>query len=303
LSALYCRVGVKVGPLLSSLETHVHSIHLQKTRTALTQRRFKVISPRGQSFIELALILPILLLLLLGVVEVAIFIGRYLDVLDLTREAARFASIRDPYQYVPPDPFPDGQNCNAPNPSTGPLARDFSNVNDRCLTCSNPNFYHFYYSSACIFSPPEGSDTCRTDDPFCNGLNPYIEINSETDDVIISVFTVSGHAVSNTWPAGSGYWALSDHDEDSAHNGNWQRNCQGDQVRTEPYYTSALVAAGADNPDSPGNKGYVAVELYYCYEQVLNLPLFTQFVPNPIQIHAYTLMSLPASQPSATPRP
>ena len=52
---------------------------------------------RGQSFVELALVVPILLLILLGVVEVAFFMGRYLDVLDLTREAARFASGRSPY--------------------------------------------------------------------------------------------------------------------------------------------------------------------------------------------------------------
>ena len=51
---------------------------------------------KAQSFVELALVLPIILLILLGLVEVSFFISRYLDVMDLTREAARFASIRDP---------------------------------------------------------------------------------------------------------------------------------------------------------------------------------------------------------------
>ncbi len=41
------------------------------------------------------MVLPVLIILLLGVVEVTLFLGRYLDVLDLTREAARFASARD----------------------------------------------------------------------------------------------------------------------------------------------------------------------------------------------------------------
>ena len=54
---------------------------------------------RGQSFLELALILPILLIMLMGLVEVSLFIGRYLDILDLTREAARFASVRDPFRH------------------------------------------------------------------------------------------------------------------------------------------------------------------------------------------------------------
>jgi len=39
---------------------------------------------RGQSFVELALILPVLLLMLLGLVEVAFFMSKYLDGLDLT---------------------------------------------------------------------------------------------------------------------------------------------------------------------------------------------------------------------------
>jgi len=247
----------------------------KKTYSSLAQRRYKLFSPRGQSFIELALVLPVLLLLLLGVVEVAIFIGRYLDVLDLTREAARFASGSDPFPDG--DPSPPGKTC-------------------------DPGFYHFYYSTACIFSPPAGSATCRLNDPFCNGLNPFILLNPETDDVVISVYTVAGHAVTDPWPAGDGYWVLSDHDEDTAHNGNWQRNCQGDVVRTTPNFTAAFVNAGVDNPASPSSKGFVAVEMYYCYRQVLNLPIFTQFVPNPIQIHAYTIMSNPAAQPSPTPR-
>lgn len=239
--------------------------------------------------------------MLLGLVEVAIFIGRYLDVLDLTREAARFASVRDPFSYVEPASPPAGQLCRAPQDPMRPIGADFSNVNDRCMTCTDPNFYHFYYSSACIFSPPEGSEVCRVNDPFCNGLNPYIQLNMDTDDVVISVYTVSSRTVSTVWPP-AGYWALSDHHESGAGD-NWKRNCQGEVVRSEPYYTRDRIIAALNDSVGPSSKGFVAVELYYCYEQVLNLPLFTQFVPNPIQIHAYTLMSLPASQPSATPRP
>ncbi len=72
----------------------------------LKLRSIRIFKPgprsRGQSFLELALVLPILLLMLMGLVEVAIYIGRYLDALDLTREAARFASIRDPFaEYSP----------------------------------------------------------------------------------------------------------------------------------------------------------------------------------------------------------
>ena len=40
------------------------------------------------------------------------------------------------------------------------------------------------------------------------------------------------------------------------------------------------------------------MEVIYCYHQVLNIPLIAQFLPNPIKIHTYTVMPLPAAQPA-----
>jgi len=235
---------------------------------------------RGQSFVELALIIPILLLIVIGVVEVAMFIGRYLDMLDLTREAARFASIRDPFDTE--------------------VAAD--------QDCATINFFDFYWDISCVFSPPGNSDMCW-DAEFCNGLNPYFVLNPATDDVVVSVYTITAQHpstgdpyVSNAWPSPDGFWAWSDHDNETASDGNWQRNCDGDTVRSAPHFTEDTIGDEL-NTASPENKGYVAVELYYCYEQVLNIPLFSDFVPNPIQIHVYTLMPLPAAQPTPTPKP
>ncbi len=235
---------------------------------------------RGQSFVELALIIPILLLIVIGVVEVSMFIGRYLDMLDLTREAARFASIRDPFDTE--------------------VAAD--------QDCSTINFFDFYWDTACVFSPPGNSGMCW-DPEFCNGLNPYFLLNPETDDIVISVYTITAQNpstgdpyVSNVWPAPNGYWAWSDHDNVTTSNGNWRRNCNGETVRSAPHFTATTIQQELSTA-SPENKGYVAIELYYCYEQVLNIPLFSDFVPNPIQIHVYTLMPLPAAQPTPTPKP
>ena len=58
--------------------------------------------------------LPIILLILLGLVEVSFFISRYLDVMDLTREAARFASIRDP--QIGKAWIPNKYDCENPTP-------------------------------------------------------------------------------------------------------------------------------------------------------------------------------------------
>lgn len=227
---------------------------------------------RAQSFVELALILPVLLLMVLGVVEVAFFIGRYLDALDLTREAARFASVRDPFSGMAGD-----QNCNT------------------------PDLFDYYYDTACVFSPPAGSDNC-TDPNFCNGMNPYVYLNTATDDVVITVFTVTDSAVSNTWPAPDGYWALSDHDTDTTNDGNWQKNCQGEISATPLRLTSNDIDDHLSSA-APKGEGYVAIEFYYCHAQALNLPVITSIIPNPMRIHAYTIMSMPAGAPTATPRP
>ena len=128
---------------------------------------------KGQSFVELALVVPILLIILLGLVEVALFMGRYLDVLDLTREAARFASGRVPYLNNGADPRPSNADYN----------------------CSTPDQFDFYYDTACIFSPPRLNRCREANDPFCNGFNSFITFNPDTDDVVISVFTIESQTI------------------------------------------------------------------------------------------------------------
>ncbi len=232
---------------------------------------------KAQSFVELALILPVLIMILLGVVEISFLVSQYLDLLDLTREAARFASVRDPFDSTTPD-----------------------------YDCREASPFYFYYDTACVFSPPPNSGKCDyLTHPFCNGVNPYADIDPATDDIVISVFSVSDeggtYEVKDDWPQPDGYWAFSDHDPDTTNNANWTKDCQGNVVKTEPYYTIASVTDRLNSDtDTPHSKGFVAVELYYCYHQVLKLALV---FPDPLRLHAYTLMSLPAAAPTPTPRP
>ncbi len=232
---------------------------------------------RGQSFVELALVLPVLLLILLGLVEVAFFISRYLDVLDLTREAARFASIRDPI-------------------ATGDL------------NCSTTGDLNFFYDTSCMMSPPSLSASCPNA-KYCNGFNRYLDLDLNTDDVVISVFTISGNVISDQFPHPNGYWALSNVDfagnSDLNFTGdplpdNFKKNCEGNIVRVGPHFTATEVQSLLLT-DAPLNKGYIAVEIYYCHEQVLGIPIVTDLIPNPIQIHAYTIMPLPLAKPTPTP--
>jgi hypothetical protein len=246
----------------------------------LIRRVIRIHKPtRGQSFVELALVLPVLLLILLGLVEVAFFISRYLDVLDLSREAARFASVRDPF-------------------ATGDL------------NCSTTDDLNFFYDTSCMMSPPSGSPGCPNAQ-YCNGFNHYLELDLNTDDVVIKGFTITGNNISDQYPHPNGYWALSNVDFSSSTdlnltNGtlpdNFTKDCEGNVVRSDPHFTAArvqsLLLSGA-----PTNKGYVAVEVYYCHQQVLGIPIITDLIPNPLQIRAFTIMPLPAAQPTPTPIP
>lgn len=229
---------------------------------------------RGQAFIEMVIILPVLLIMLLGLIEVAYFLSNYLEILDLTREAARFASLRDPFNSTVPSDF----------------------------NCSTPDRFNFYYDTACVFSPPAGSASCVVNDPFCSGLNEGARLDPERDDVVISVFTVTDNSVTNIWPSPAGYWALSDHDTDTVHNSNWQKDCKGNVQYSAPYFTAARINSYLD-PGAPPKRGFVTVEIYYCYHLVLDTPIITQFISNPVRTHAYTVMSLPAAQPTPTPIP
>lgn len=56
---------------------------------------------KGQSFIELALVFMVLMMLFAGVVELGNLINLYLDIIDSTREAARYANAVSLYKIDP----------------------------------------------------------------------------------------------------------------------------------------------------------------------------------------------------------
>lgn len=215
---------------------------------------------RGQSYVELALVIPVLLLLLAGMVELAFFIFTYLTALDLTREAARFASSRDYRSY-------SGEAASV----------------DKCSDAT----LDYYNDTACFFIDPN--------------FNAFIDIvGSEYSDVTISVFTIQDYdTVSDRWPeVGS---AGIDDNMWTLNGDNWSKDCQGNVVLTEPYFSNAkMESILSDNTDTSRWKGVVVVELYYCYQQVLNLPVFSQALPSKFRMHAYSIMPDPEAVPTPT---
>lgn len=69
------------------------------------------------------------------------------------------------------------------------------------------------------------------------------------------------------------------------------------------HYTSKITSAQIQarlDPAAP-TSGLVMVEIFYDYDQVLALPWITAFVPDPIRLHAYTIMPNANVEPTPTP--
>ncbi len=59
-------------------------------------------SSRGQSLLELSLTMPVFFVMLLGLVEIGWMANNYLILVDVSREAGRYGSVRDPVEnWVP----------------------------------------------------------------------------------------------------------------------------------------------------------------------------------------------------------
>jgi hypothetical protein len=43
--------------------------------------------------------------------------------------------------------------------------------------------------------------------------------------------------------------------------------------------------------------GVLLIEVFYNYPQTLNLPVFSNIIPNPIPVHAFAIMPLSAAEP------
>jgi hypothetical protein len=69
-------------------------------------------------------------------------------------------------------------------------------------------------------------------------------------------------------------------------------------------YISKLTIADVNNilsGSSIPNSGFVLIELYYEYEMVLGLPWIRAFVPDPVILHAYSIMPNTNVEPTPTP--
>ena len=108
----------EVKPLRSRSPFSVLTGRILASVDHLFSWRWKEKNSRGQSLVELAILFPLLLMMLSGLVEFGFLLNQYLNLLDGAREAARFASDGDPFIRD------SNQNCSV---SLGAITNDFYN--------------------------------------------------------------------------------------------------------------------------------------------------------------------------------
>ncbi len=203
---------------------------------------------KGQSFVEFAILLPVLLILFSGLIEFGFALNMYLDLVDTAREVARFTADANP--------FPEGEGLQASRYSEG-----------------------FYLDASALAD-------------YTLGMAQQIELNTETDDVVISIFQVEGGQVrQDRIPP-----EFSDGRIDNLSNGGeagW---------RLHGNYKSRIGSADVQQRidrmgEIPPDTGVVLVELFYEYKMKMGFPWITAFVDNPVLMHAYTFAPNPAARP------
>lgn len=221
--------------------------------SALTKRR-----PRrrvGQSLVEFAILLPVLLIMLSGLIEFGIMLNYYLDLIDAAREAARWAADADPIRD-----------------DSGVFVGDFNPFYTRTQTLTKQSL---------LAASDNRIDWL--DDPADLGDDADDDCGVTIDggnDIVISAFGVMNGTVTQRFPTG---WA------------NGIPLC-GNQ---SSEFTTAEIAAMLD-PLAP-TTGMVLVEVFYDYHMVMALPWITAFVPDPITLHAYSIMPNANVEPTPTP--
>ncbi len=198
-------------------------------------------STRGQSLVELALVLALLLFMVIAIVEYGFLLNQYLNILDAGREATRQFSVVDPFD-------------------------EYHNVKES------------FFVRPDLSSPVSSTNLPGVADSVEDFLKP-LTLDPTRDDIVISFFSV-GNGSATRFPDSNG----------------WSR-----------YHNKVSQFSTADieerlNGSAPAT-GVLLVEIFYNYWQTMNLPIFSNVIPNPIPLYNYAIMPLSAAEPTPTPMP
>jgi len=240
-------------------------------------------SSHGQSLVETALFLPLLLLFLAGFIEVGAYAISYMVMLDASREAARYGANLDPEltSKYPLDmhgePFPDVREMDT---------RQLRDV------CDDGETLNFYYEVACI--------------AYQNIPSGTLDLN-HGDDIVITVVGVKSGEIAYRWPLTPTHANPNDQGYHfrGANDGSVNASCatgNTEHCRSWSLYgvrSSSLVNGSIASrlrtaaPDT----GFVIVEIFYAHPHFTGLFTIGDFIPNPILTRPYAIFPVAAAEP------
>lgn len=248
---------------------------------------------RGQSLVEMAIMTPLLLLMFIGVIEVGWALRGYLVLINVDREAARFAA-RGYQDFKQPDIEDVGYEFvldHAMASLAGQLPLDFTSENPNAtLIITHLEIDTGYPCDNNLEGNPPCNDTCSNPPCDCSALDKR-EPAYPGDDLIILPPPVGSDpysdptvAISNTFRAeyGIGSPIHTTRVEDDL----WETlREQNDEINC------TLLAK--DEAISPSPNSVIIVEIFYDQPQLLGVPIVSNQFTNPIPLYAHTMMRIP----------
>jgi hypothetical protein len=105
--------------------------------------------------------------------------------------------------------------------------------------------------------------------------------------MIVSVFVVHNNAVTARYPT------------DFGENG-WSE-CPSSSHNVSEFTSADITTKLSSLANVPPDTGLVMVEVFYDYHMIMGLPWIRAFVPDPVTLHAYSIMPNANAAPTPTP--
>jgi hypothetical protein len=244
---------------------------------------------RGQSLVELALFVPVLLFMVIGMAELGVFFSVYIDVLDSSRAAARYVSPLDPYvTRCYPFESVSFSSTSCSGAEYAQKAQDIKSWGAETIydACAKSDTLNFFYVAGCLAlrNTPKG---------FLDPANGF-------DDIIVTTvpITTSGQIVSTSSQPVL-FWSFFGNQPTTASSVVVTVTDRSTlAVDILPSFASSLNYGGAPST------GMVVVEVYHAHPQLTKLYYAISrllgsgaTIPDPIPVHTYTIFPLPAVEP------
>lgn len=293
---------------------------------------------RGQSLVELTLVMPLLILLLLGLMEIGWLASNFLVLLDVTRSAGRFGATNDPLQWATGEEHNlERMDCDTTDGGS------FADVDGQVFlpitdTSHLPGFFvdgadspiGYYDGVACavvknmaplVFDPTKDdvavSVFAYVVQDFGSGAEVRItgrfparqnECDNEPYDPFDANRNHSYDMAEDQFRMYDGAEETSPLDNDENvrgfvltghHQVDGVPGCIGSEFSTEEIETLLNGVSALENEHSPNN-GLLVVEIFWHHRQLLQLRWF-QIIGDNFEIHAWAMFPVTAVEPTATP--